>query len=64
MNYACVQLAGSIYASNIGAQMFVGLAGSAAAFGFAPVMFEWHVSVVILSLEVSGCCMTNGIVYR
>ena len=37
-------MGGSIFAANIGAPMFIGLAGTAAANGFAPVMFEWHVS--------------------
>jgi len=43
-------LAGSIYASNIGAQSFVGLAGSAASFGYAPVMFEWHATYTLIAL--------------
>ena len=38
-----MQIAGSLFATNVGAPMFIGVAGSAAAFGFAPVMFEWHV---------------------
>jgi sodium/glucose cotransporter 9 len=45
-----IPLAGSIYASNIGASMFVGLAGSAAAFGYAPVMFEWHATYTLVLL--------------
>ena len=34
----------SLFASNIGANNFVGIAGSAAASGTAVVMFEWNVS--------------------
>jgi hypothetical protein len=36
----------SIYASNIGAPMFIGLAGTAAASGFAVTIYEWHVSKI------------------
>lgn len=45
-----IPLAGSIYASNVGAQMFIGLAGSAAGYGFAPVMFEWHATYCLILL--------------
>jgi len=34
----------SIYASNIGAPMFIGLAGTGAASGLAVTIYEWHVS--------------------
>ena len=37
------QVGASTWATNIGAPMFVGIAGSAAASGIAVVMFEWHV---------------------
>ena len=40
-----LQLAGSMFATNMGATMFIGLAGTSAASGFAPIMFEWHVSI-------------------
>lgn len=33
----------SIYASNIGAPMFIGLAGTGAASGLAVTIYEWHV---------------------
>ena len=42
--YFSPQIGASTYATNIGATMFIGLAGSAAATGIAVVMFEWHVS--------------------
>lgn len=45
-----IPIAGSIFASNIGAPMFVGLAGSSAAYGFAPVMFEWHATYTLIAL--------------
>ena len=38
------QIGMSLFASNIGANNFVGIAGSAAASGTAVVMFEWSVS--------------------
>ena len=38
-----LQIGASTFATNIGAPMFIGLAGSAAAGGIAVVMFEWHV---------------------
>ena len=37
----------SLFASNIGANNFVGIAGSGAASGTAVVMFEWSVSVIL-----------------
>lgn len=43
-------LAGSIYATNIGAMSFVGLAGSGAKSGFASVMFEWHATYTLIML--------------
>jgi sodium/glucose cotransporter 9 len=45
-----IPIAGSIFASNVGAPMFVGLAGSSAAYGFAPVMFEWHATYTLIAL--------------
>ena len=41
-----LQIGASIYASNIGAPMFIGLAGTAAASGFSVTIYEWHVSIV------------------
>ena len=44
-NYLCiVKVGASIYASNIGAPMFIGLAGTAAASGLAVTIYEWIVS--------------------
>ena len=40
------QIGASIYASNIGAPMFIGLAGTAAASGFSVTIYEWHVSLL------------------
>ncbi|CAH1777913.1 unnamed protein product [Owenia fusiformis] len=45
-----IPIAGSIFATNVGAPMFVGLAGSAAALGIAPVMFEWHATYILILL--------------
>ena len=41
---SCFQIAGSIFATNMGAPTLVGVAGTGANSGFAAVMFEWHVS--------------------
>ena len=41
--YVFFKIGASIYASNIGAPMFIGLAGTAAASGFAVAIYEWHV---------------------
>ncbi len=38
------KIGASTWATTIGASMFIGLAGSAAATGMGVVMFEWHVS--------------------
>ena len=38
-----LQVGASIFASNVGAPMFIGLAGQAAASGFAVAVYEWHV---------------------
>lgn len=43
-------IAGSIFATNMGAPTLVGLAGSAADVGFAPVMFEWHATYMLVLL--------------
>ena len=42
------QVGASTFSTNIGAPMFVGIAGTAAASGIAVVMFEWHVGVAII----------------
>ena len=41
----CTQIGASTFSTNVGAPMFLGMAGSAAATGLAITMFEWHVSV-------------------
>ena len=38
------QIGASVFASNVGAPMFVGLSGTAAAGVIAVTTFEWHVS--------------------
>jgi len=43
-------IAGSIFATNMGAPTLVGVAGSGAATGFAPVMFEWHSTYMLVLL--------------
>nr|WLN44350.1 AAT10 [Sinonovacula rivularis] len=40
----------SVYSSNVGAPMFIGLAGTAAASGIAVTIFEWHAVYIIISL--------------
>ncbi|XP_071088199.1 sodium/glucose cotransporter 4-like [Haliotis cracherodii] len=40
----------SIYASNVGAPMFIGLAGTAAAGGFACAIYEWHAIYLLIAL--------------
>ncbi|CAL1539773.1 unnamed protein product [Lymnaea stagnalis] len=40
----------SIFASNVGARMFVGLPGTAAASGFSSVIYEWHAIYLLIAL--------------
>ncbi|KAK3083218.1 hypothetical protein FSP39_017129 [Pinctada imbricata] len=40
----------SIYASNIGAPMFIGLAGTGAASGLAVTIYEWHAIFCLIAL--------------
>ncbi|XP_076467786.1 sodium/glucose cotransporter 4-like [Babylonia areolata] len=40
----------SIFASNVGAPMFIGLAGQAAASGFAVAIYEWHAIYLLIAL--------------
>ncbi|XP_059158991.1 sodium/glucose cotransporter 4-like [Physella acuta] len=40
----------SIFASNIGAPMFIGLAGTAAASGFSCAIYEWHAVYLLIAL--------------
>ena len=46
------QVGTSTFATNIGAQTFIGLSGSAAAGGIAVVMYEWNV-------RQSGLCVVK-----
>ncbi len=43
MQLTTLQIAGSIFATNMGAPTLVGVAGTGASTGYAAVMFEWHV---------------------
>ncbi|CAH1778159.1 unnamed protein product [Owenia fusiformis] len=45
-----IPIGASTFATNIGAPMFVGLAGSAAASGFAVTFFEWHAAFMLILL--------------
>ena len=44
------QVGGSLYASNMGSEHFIGLAGSGAASGIGVVAYEWHASWILLLL--------------
>lgn len=48
-----------MFASNIGAPMFIGISGTAAASGIAVTTFEWHVRDLIHSTEIIKCCYYN-----
>ncbi|KAJ5077675.1 sodium:solute symporter-related [Anaeramoeba ignava] len=43
-------IAGSIYSSNVGAEHFIGLAGSASQDGLSIGMFEWEATLILLLL--------------
>ncbi|CAC5400641.1 SLC5A9 [Mytilus coruscus] len=45
-----IPVGASIYASDIGAPMFIGLAGTAAASGFAVIIYEWHAVFFLIAL--------------
>lgn len=45
--YLYLQIGASLFASNIGSEHFIGLAGSGAASGIAVVAFEWGVSMLV-----------------
>lgn len=45
-----IPIGASIYASNIGAPMFIGLAGSAAGSGIAVTIYEWHAVFFLILL--------------
>lgn len=49
-NMHWIPIGASIYASNIGAPMFIGLAGTAAASGFAVAIYEWHAIFFLIAL--------------
>lgn len=54
----------SLFASNIGATNFVGIAGSAAASGYAVILFEWNVSTGNISFAhvyVAGYIPLNAV---
>ena len=42
-----LQVGASLFGSNIGAEHFVGLAGTGAAAGISIVLFEWFVSTPV-----------------
>ncbi|XP_053400190.1 sodium/glucose cotransporter 5-like [Mercenaria mercenaria] len=50
-NMHWIPIGASVYASNVGAPMFIGLAGTAAAMGFSVTIYEWHVSSVFLKAD-------------
>ncbi|XP_055958845.1 sodium/glucose cotransporter 4 [Patella vulgata] len=45
-----IPVGASIFASNVGAPMFIGLAGTAAASGFAVAIYEWHSIYLLIAL--------------
>ncbi|XP_012943240.2 sodium/glucose cotransporter 4 [Aplysia californica] len=45
-----IPVGASIFASNVGAPMFIGLAGTAAASGFAVTIYEWHAVYLLIAL--------------
>jgi hypothetical protein len=47
-----VQIGASTFSTNVGAPMFLGMAGSAAASGVAITMFEWHVRKLLWRSEL------------
>ncbi|XP_062576317.1 sodium/glucose cotransporter 4-like [Saccostrea cucullata] len=49
-NMHWIPIGASIYASNIGAPMFIGLAGSAAGSGIAVTIYEWHAVFFLILL--------------
>ena len=50
-----VQIGASTFSTNVGAPMFLGMAGTAAANGLAIAMFEWHVSDFVWRTQLSQC---------
>ncbi|XP_041357408.1 sodium/glucose cotransporter 4-like [Gigantopelta aegis] len=49
-NMHWIPVGASIFASNVGAPMFIGLAGQAAASGFAAAVYEWHAVYLLIAL--------------
>nr|WLN44352.1 AAT12 [Sinonovacula rivularis] len=49
-NMHWIPIGASIYASNIGAKLFIGLTGTAAASGFAVAIYEWHAVFILIAL--------------
>ncbi|ESP02204.1 hypothetical protein LOTGIDRAFT_230588 [Lottia gigantea] len=45
-----IPVGASIFASNVGAPMFIGLAGQAAASGFSVAIYEWHAVYLLIAL--------------
>ncbi|KAH9507886.1 Sodium/nucleoside cotransporter [Bulinus truncatus] len=45
-----IPVGASIFASNVGAPMFIGLAGTAAANGFSCAIYEWHAIYLLIAL--------------
>jgi hypothetical protein len=64
----CVQVGASLFASNIGSEHFIGLAGSGAAAGIAVGAFELNVSVSLQSVvrglwELLTCLLSYLLAY-
>jgi hypothetical protein len=55
----CVQVGASLFASNIGSEHFIGLAGSGAAAGIAVGAFELNVSVSLHIAYLLTYLLTN-----
>nr|WLN44353.1 AAT13 [Sinonovacula rivularis] len=45
-----IPIGASIYASNVGSQLFIALTGTAAASGFAVAIYEWHAIFILIAL--------------
>ncbi len=46
VSFLFLQVGASLFASNIGSEHFIGLAGTGAASGIAIVLYEWSVSQI------------------
>ena len=58
LDFIYMQVGASLFASNIGSEHFIGLAGSGAASGIAVAAFEINVSIKGL---ISVICMDQGL---